>query len=198
MDEHDEPHVDAGNAAGLEHPDARAGYDALRSRCPVVEQAGVWLVLGHREVVAAATDPVSFSSSVTARRAIPNSLDGKEHAAFPFRKAELGIGEDPHELARGGLARERAAASGLPRESHRGEHALAEHEGREDHVRVQDDAERPGHALRLRAGFRAQATAPAISFSPMPSCASFSRTASALWIRAGVRMMRPSFASTWK
>lgn len=82
MDEHDEPHVDAGNAAGLEHPDARAGYDALRSRCPVVEQAGVWLVLGHREVVAAATDPVSFSSSVTARRAIPNSLDGKEHAAF--------------------------------------------------------------------------------------------------------------------
>ena len=82
MDDHDEPHVDAGNAAGLEHPDARAGYDALRSRCPVVEQAGVWLVLGHREVVAAATDPVSFSSSVTARRAIPNSLDGKEHAAF--------------------------------------------------------------------------------------------------------------------
>lgn len=65
MTEPDEPHVDAGHDPGVEHPDARAEYDALRRRCPVVEQAGAWLVLGHREVVAAATDPVSSFARVS-------------------------------------------------------------------------------------------------------------------------------------
>lgn len=41
-----------------------------------------WTLIGHREVVAAATDPETFSSAVTARRAIPNGLDGDEHAAY--------------------------------------------------------------------------------------------------------------------
>ncbi|QIK77180.1 cytochrome P450 [Nocardioides piscis] len=40
------------------------------------------MVLRHAEVVAAATDPQTFSSRVTTRRAIPNSLDGDDHAAF--------------------------------------------------------------------------------------------------------------------
>ncbi len=62
--------------------DARTTYDAMRNRCPVSFQDETWLVLGHREVVAAATDPNRFSSAVTTRRAIPNSLDGAEHAAF--------------------------------------------------------------------------------------------------------------------
>jgi cytochrome P450 len=62
--------------------DQRAAYDAMRSRCPVAHDDGTWMILRHAEVVAAATDPETFSSAVTARRAIPNSLDGAEHAAF--------------------------------------------------------------------------------------------------------------------
>lgn len=62
--------------------DQRSAYDALRSRCPVARDDGAWLVLGHAEVVAAATDSQTFSSRVTTRRAIPNSLDGADHAAY--------------------------------------------------------------------------------------------------------------------
>ena len=62
--------------------DQRAAYDAMRARGAVVRIDGSWVVLGHAEVIAAATDPATFSSRVTARRAIPNSLDGDEHAAY--------------------------------------------------------------------------------------------------------------------
>lgn len=62
--------------------DQRTTYDALRSKCPVAREGDRWVVLRHAEVVAAATDPASFSSTVTSRRAIPNSLDGLEHAAY--------------------------------------------------------------------------------------------------------------------
>lgn len=66
-----------------EWEDQRSTFDALRSRCPVVLQSdGSWAILRHAEVVAAATDPRTFSSRVTARRAIPNSLDGDDHVAF--------------------------------------------------------------------------------------------------------------------
>lgn len=68
--------IDTGQA------DQRAVYDALRARCPVAHEDGAWVVLRHAEVVAAATDPVRFSSDVTGRRTIPNSLDGAEHAAY--------------------------------------------------------------------------------------------------------------------
>lgn len=62
--------------------DERSTSDALLPRCAVAQQNGRWVVLRHAEVVAAATDPVTFSSGVSARRAIPNSLDGAEHASF--------------------------------------------------------------------------------------------------------------------
>lgn len=62
--------------------DQRAAYDALRNRCPVARDGDTWMLLGHAEVVAAATDPGSFSSTVTSRRTIPNGLDGAEHAAY--------------------------------------------------------------------------------------------------------------------
>lgn len=62
--------------------DVRTRYDALRERCPVAHEDGAWVLLGHAEVVAAATDADAFSSRVTTRRAIPNSLDGAEHAAY--------------------------------------------------------------------------------------------------------------------
>ncbi|HEY0952636.1 cytochrome P450 [Nocardioides sp.] len=68
--------IDTGQA------DQREVYDALRARCPVVHEDGAWVVLRHAEVVAAATDPDTFSSAASTRRAIPNSLDGAEHAAY--------------------------------------------------------------------------------------------------------------------
>lgn len=62
--------------------DQRSTYDALRARHTVVREDGRWVILRHAEVVGAAADPESFSSKVTTRRAIPNSLDGAEHAAY--------------------------------------------------------------------------------------------------------------------
>jgi len=62
--------------------DQRSTYDALRARCPVAHENGQWVVLRHAEVVAAATDPHAFSSRVSTRRAIPNSLDGADHATY--------------------------------------------------------------------------------------------------------------------
>ena len=62
--------------------DQRSRFDALRAMCPVVHEDGSWVVLRHAEVVAAATDARTFSSRVTSRRAIPNSLDGADHAAY--------------------------------------------------------------------------------------------------------------------
>ncbi len=63
-------------------PDQRTTYDDLRSRCAVARHGDSWMLLRHAEVLAAATDPRTWSSRVTTRRAIPNSLDGDEHAAF--------------------------------------------------------------------------------------------------------------------
>lgn len=62
--------------------DQRSTSDALRGRCAVARENGTWVALRHAEVVAAATDAEVFSSSVTTRRAIPNSLDGTDHAAY--------------------------------------------------------------------------------------------------------------------
>lgn len=62
--------------------DQRSAYDAQRTRCPVTCVDESWMILGYAEVVAAATDPGTFSSTVDSRRAIPNSLDGAEHAAY--------------------------------------------------------------------------------------------------------------------
>ncbi len=67
---------------GLARPDQRSTYDALLAACPVTSEDGRWLVLGHAEVVQAALDPTNFSSRVTDRLAIPNALDGDEHAAY--------------------------------------------------------------------------------------------------------------------
>jgi len=64
-------------------PDLRTELDARRDACPVEHDgAGGWTLLGHAEVVAAARDPETFSSAAGSHRAIPNSLDGVEHAAY--------------------------------------------------------------------------------------------------------------------
>ena len=63
--------------------DLRSDLDARREACPVEHDgAGTWTVLRHAEVVAAAVDPEAFSSAAGSHRAIPNSLDGEEHAAY--------------------------------------------------------------------------------------------------------------------
>ena len=62
--------------------DQRSAYDAMRARCPVAPVGDSWVLLRHAEVVTAATHPATYSSAVTAHRAIPNSLDGAEHAAY--------------------------------------------------------------------------------------------------------------------
>ncbi|WP_420176899.1 cytochrome P450 [Luteococcus sp. OSA5] len=66
------------------HADPRTEYDhQLNSGCPVQRQAdGSWLVTGHAEAVAAATDPEAFSSAVSRFLQVPNGLDGDEHTRY--------------------------------------------------------------------------------------------------------------------
>ena len=71
--------VDIGSGHGWE--DQRSTYDTLRAMCAVAREDGRWVALRHAEVVAAATDPETFASRAT-RRAIPNNLDGTDHAAY--------------------------------------------------------------------------------------------------------------------
>jgi cytochrome P450 len=75
--------MDAHVEATEPRSDLRTELDARRDACPVEHDgAGTWTLLGHAEVVAAALDPQAFSSAVGSHRAIPNSLDGAEHAAY--------------------------------------------------------------------------------------------------------------------
>lgn len=63
--------------------DQVSAYDALRGRCPVAHsEAQGWSLLRHADVLAAMTDPETFSSAVSAHVAVPNGMDGGEHAAY--------------------------------------------------------------------------------------------------------------------
>jgi cytochrome P450 len=63
--------------------DQRACLDELRERCPVADDgAGTWTLLRHADIVAAACDPVRFSSRVSRYLQVPNGMDGDEHARF--------------------------------------------------------------------------------------------------------------------
>ena len=56
--------------------DQRDAYDRLRSRCPVAHDAsGAWTLLRHADVLAAANDPVTFSSRVSRHLNVPNGMD---------------------------------------------------------------------------------------------------------------------------
>ncbi|MDO5495897.1 MAG: cytochrome P450 [bacterium] len=76
------PPPGAHDPAAATVPDLREELDAARARCPVQHEGGTYSLLGHAEVLAAANDPETFSSAVSRHRAIPNSLDGAEHAAY--------------------------------------------------------------------------------------------------------------------
>lgn len=57
-------------------------YDRMRAACaPARSPRGVTL-FSHADVVRAAHDPQTFSSAVSARRAVPNAIDPPEHAAW--------------------------------------------------------------------------------------------------------------------
>ncbi|SDL35792.1 cytochrome P450 [Tessaracoccus oleiagri] len=63
--------------------DIREFTDAIRPTARVVRNVkDEWILLGHEEVVAAATDPETFSSRVSAHLQLPNGLDGDEHRRF--------------------------------------------------------------------------------------------------------------------
>lgn len=78
----DEPIRDPHLALGAEH-DLRLQLDAQRERCPVVcGTDGSVTLLAHADVRESALNPETFSSVVSAHRALPNSLDGDEHLAY--------------------------------------------------------------------------------------------------------------------
>jgi cytochrome P450 len=62
--------------------DQRATFDRMRAACPVARSPRGVTAFRHRDVVAAANDPVTFSSAASGHRQVPNSLDPPEHTAF--------------------------------------------------------------------------------------------------------------------
>jgi cytochrome P450 len=62
--------------------DQRGTYDRMRAACPVARSPRGVTLFRHADVVAAANDPVTYSSATSAYRAVPNSLDPPEHARF--------------------------------------------------------------------------------------------------------------------
>jgi cytochrome P450 len=62
--------------------DQRGTYDRQRAACPVARSPRGVTLFRHADVVAAAEDPATFSSAVSAHRQVPNGLDPPEHTAF--------------------------------------------------------------------------------------------------------------------
>ena len=63
--------------------DPLRNYQALRERCPVAHsEAQGWSLLRHADALAALHEPATFSSRVSTHVAVPNGMDGAEHAAF--------------------------------------------------------------------------------------------------------------------
>jgi cytochrome P450 len=62
--------------------DQRATYDRMRAACPVARSPRGVTLFRHADVVAAASDPATFSSAASAFRAVPNTLDPPEHARY--------------------------------------------------------------------------------------------------------------------
>jgi cytochrome P450 len=62
--------------------DQRGTFDRMRAACPLAKSPRGVTLFRHADVVAAASDPVTFSSSASAFRAVPNTLDPPEHTLF--------------------------------------------------------------------------------------------------------------------
>ncbi len=62
--------------------DQRGTYDRGRAACPVARSPRGVTLFRYADVAAAAMDPATFSSAVSAHRQVPNGLDPPEHATF--------------------------------------------------------------------------------------------------------------------
>lgn len=62
--------------------DQRGTFDRMRAACPLARSPRGVTLFRYDDVVAAASDPATFSSSASAYRAVPNTLDPPEHTAF--------------------------------------------------------------------------------------------------------------------
>lgn len=62
--------------------DQLGAYDRMRAACALAESPRGVTLFRHADVVAAARDPQTFSSAASARRAVPNTIDPPEHAAW--------------------------------------------------------------------------------------------------------------------
>lgn len=57
--------------------------DSLRERCPVAHSPQMgWSLLRHADVLRAVNDPTTYSSCVSAHRAVPNGMDPPQHTAY--------------------------------------------------------------------------------------------------------------------
>jgi cytochrome P450 len=73
----------------------------MRAACPVAESPRGVTLFRHGDVMAAAADPVTFSSAASAYRMVPNALDPPEHTTFraiidPFFTPERMAVLEPH------------------------------------------------------------------------------------------------------
>ncbi len=62
--------------------DQRDTYDRMRATCPMARSPRGVTLFRHADVLAAASDPATFSSAASTYRQVPNSLDPPEHTAF--------------------------------------------------------------------------------------------------------------------
>lgn len=81
--------------------DQRHAYDELRERCPVAHSDALhWSLFRHADVVAVLNDPDTFSNA-SRHHAIPNAMNGAEHAkhreilARHFSSSEMSAIEPP-------------------------------------------------------------------------------------------------------
>lgn len=62
--------------------DQLGAYDRMRAACRMAQSPRGVTLFRHADVVAAASDPVTFSSAVSARRTVPNAIDPPAHSAW--------------------------------------------------------------------------------------------------------------------
>jgi cytochrome P450 len=60
-----------------------AGYDLVRSRCPVAHSEQLhWSLFRHEDVMRVLHSPTVFSNAVSGHLAVPNGFDPPEHMAY--------------------------------------------------------------------------------------------------------------------
>ena len=97
--------------------DQRLAYDRHRAACPVARSPRGVTLLRHADVLAAAADPATFSSSASQFRQVPNSLDPPEHTSFRAAIDRFFVPQRMRQLEPLLQAIARRIVAALPRES---------------------------------------------------------------------------------